>query len=99
MVKPTRGAILGYMPEQPPADLPPSARRYLDTELNRIAAVLQALLTVVPSGASLSLSPMSAPPGSPAMPMIVYTNGTTWDPGSGEGYYYFNSNGVWTPLG
>ena len=43
-MKSTKGAILGYKPEPPPTDLPASAQRYLDTELNRIAGVLQALL-------------------------------------------------------
>lgn len=98
-MKSTKGAILGYKPEAPPTDLPASAQRYLDTELNRISGILQALLSVVQSSASISLAPMAAEPGAPVMPMIVYTKGTTWDPGSGEGYYYYNSNGVWTPLG
>lgn len=102
MVKTTKGAILGYKPEPPPADLPASAQRYLDTELHRVSAVLQnvlALLTVIKSPQVFALEPMSEPPPVPTMPWIVYTDGATWDPGSGEGYYYFNSNGVWTPLG
>lgn len=96
-MKSTKGAIVGYKPEPPPADLPPSAQRYLDTELHRIAAILQALLS--PALADmLQLKPMAAEPAAPAIPMIVYTEGITWDPGSGQGYYYWN--GVdWTPLG
>lgn len=43
-MKSTKGAIVGYKPGPVPADLPASAREYLDTELNRIAGVLQALL-------------------------------------------------------
>lgn len=44
MVKPTKGAILGYKPEPPPTDLPASAQRYLDQELHRISGVLQGVL-------------------------------------------------------
>jgi len=98
-VKNTRGAILGYKPEPPPADLPPSAQRYLDDELNRIAGVLQNIMAVVQSTTRIELKPTSAEPANPVMPMIVYTDGVSWDPGSGEGYYYYNRSGVWTPLG
>ena len=97
MVKPTKGAILGYKPEPPPADLPPSAQRYLDTELHRIAGILQALLS--PALASLiRLKPTEQAPEAPNDGDLVYASGTTWDPGSGQGYYFWN--GVnWTPLG
>lgn len=47
MVKKTKGAIVGWVPGSPPADLPPSARQYLDEELNRAAVILQMLLTKV----------------------------------------------------
>jgi len=30
--------------------------------------------------------------------MLAYADGSNWDPGSGEGYYYFNSGGTWTKL-
>lgn len=97
MVKPTKGAIVGYKPEPPPADLPPSAQRYLDTELNRIASVLQAVLSpALPE--MLRLKPMATAPATPVDGEIVYTEGTTWNPGSGQGYYYWNGV-AWTPLG
>lgn len=99
-MKKTTFAPLPYKPDPVPSDLPASAQRYLDNELNRIASLLQIMLSSAAlRGSSLALDPMSAPPANPTMPMIVYTDATTWDPGSGEGYYYFNSNGVWTPLG
>ena len=94
----TRGAILGYKPEPVPTDLPQSAQRYLDQELNRIAGVLQGLMAVVQSSASISLAATPSEPTNPAPGMIIYTEGTTWDPGSGQGYYYWNGM-VWTPLG
>jgi hypothetical protein len=96
-MKSTKFAILGYKPEPPPADLPPSAQRYLDTELNRIASVLQALLSP-PMIDMLQLKPMAAEPATPTVPMIVYTDGIAWNPGSGAGYYYWNGV-AWTPLG
>lgn len=96
-MKPTKGAIVGYKPEPPPADLPPSAQRYLDTELNRIANVLQALLSPAMID-MLQLKPMVTEPATPVVPMIVYTSGETWNPGSGAGYYYWNGV-AWTPLG
>ncbi len=100
-MKSTKGAILGYKPEPVPTDLPPSAQRYLDQELNRIAGVLQGallLLAVIKSTKVLALEPMSSPPPTPVMPEIVYADGVGWDPGSGAGYYYYNGT-VWTPLG
>jgi hypothetical protein len=89
---------VSYKPGPVPTDLPPSAQRYLTTELNRISALLQALMTVLTSDQSLMLESTDAPPANPTVGMIVYTKGL-WDPGSGEGYYYYNSHGVWTPLG
>jgi hypothetical protein len=97
-LKKTTFAPVPYKPGPPPPDLPASAQRYLDDELNRIAALLQIQMSML-SGDSLSLNPMTAPPPNPRARMIVYTDATTWDPGSGEGYYYFNNHGVWTPLG
>lgn len=94
-MKPPKGSIVGYTPGPVPSN-PVDIPRYLDEEFNRIAGVLMGLLA---NPASLRLAPMAAPPSMPAAGMIVYTDGTQWDPGSGEGYYYFNTNGVWTPLG
>lgn len=98
-MKSTKGAIVGYKPEPVPSDLPQSAQRYLDTELNRIAGIFQALMTVVRSSKSLALDPSFAEPATPVMYEIVYAAGAPyWDPGSGQGYYYWNGS-VWTPLG
>ena len=112
MVRPPKGAILGYKPEPPPTDLPASAQRYLDTELNRIAGVLQGVLALLPVHAAalvvlqqvvrsnrlIMLAPTMEEPPMPAEPEIIYVDGNGWDPGSGQGYYYWNGM-VWTPLG
>lgn len=100
-MKSTKGAILGYKPEPPPADLPPSAQRYLDNELHRIAGVMQgvlALLTVLKSTKVFALDATMLPPDTPVEPELIYVDGTQWDPGSGKGYYYWNGM-AWTPLG
>ena len=92
-MKSTKGAIAPYSPAPPPSDLPDSARRYLDEELHKIAGVLQGILS---GGFKFDVS--YAPPDKPRTPMIAYADGTQWNPGSGEGFYCFNSMGVWTPL-
>lgn len=30
--------------------------------------------------------------------LLAYADGSNWDPGSGEGYYYYNSGSSWTKL-
>ena len=96
-----KNAILGYKPEPPPVELPASAQRYLDDELNRIAnflLALQAKLVAVKSPMAFELLPTMEQPVNPIAPEIIYVDGTAWDPGSGQGYYYYNGM-VWTPLG
>lgn len=99
-MKSTKGALIPYKPEPVPTDLPASAQRYLDTELNRIAGFLQGLQQpAVPTLArSLRLTPTTESPASPQLSELIYTDGVSWDPGSGQGYYYWNGM-VWTPLG
>lgn len=91
-MRPTTFARIPYKPEPVPtnpADLP----RYLDNELNRIAGLMQLM-------SLMHLDPIASPPAKPVMGDVVYADGTAWDPaGSGEGFYYYNSHGVWTPLG
>lgn len=38
-----------------------------------------------------------APP-KPRQGMLVYADGTHWNPGSGEGFYEYTSGGLWVPL-
>lgn len=92
-MRPTNGRAAPYTPDPVPADLPDSARRYLDSELHRIAALLQLLL------GGMHLDPLYAAPAKPRAGDIVYADGTRWNPGSGEGFYYLNSSGVWKLLG
>lgn len=41
----------------------------------------------------------TAVPERPRAGMIVYADGVLWNPGAGEGIYYYKSTGVWTLLG
>ena len=48
---------------------------------------------------SLRLLPQYKEPVRPQSGLIVYADGVEWDPGSGEGLYYYNAAGVWVFLG
>lgn len=45
----------------------------------------------------LQLDVLTAEPLVPSDGMIVYADGTSWDPGTGEGFYGYES-GVWVKL-
>jgi hypothetical protein len=45
----------------------------------------------------VQLATLGAPPAKPRNGMIVYANGSTWNPGGGEGYYGFRA-GAWRKL-
>jgi hypothetical protein len=89
----TNGSVAPYSPDPVPADLPDSARRYLDAEFHRIAALFQ----ILQGGMHLDVS-YSVPPKARAGD-IVRADGVQWNPGSGEGIYYLNGSGTWKPLG
>ena len=46
----------------------------------------------------LRLIVLHAAPERPRTGTIVYADGTDWDPGSGEGPYYYDSGGNWVAL-
>ena len=41
---------------------------------------------------------MHVEPTRPRKGDIRYADGTDWNPGSGEGIYFFNNAGTWTQL-
>jgi len=59
-------------------------------EFERIATALQEQVAV-------DLRPVNAPPTRPREGMLVFADGTDWNPGAGRGVYVFN-NGVWVKL-
>lgn len=82
--------IEDYVPAPPPSQLSPTARHYLDTELRRIADLLN-------DRDQATIEPIAAAPAKPTNGMIVYADGTNFDPGSGEGFYGYE-NGAWVKL-
>ncbi len=55
------------------------------------------LETVIPSERFLQLEVSYAAPAKLRVGLIVYADGTVWDPGSGEGLYVYKSTG-WAAL-
>lgn len=47
---------------------------------------------------AVDLRPVYNPPLRPREGMVVYADGTKWDPGYGVGPYYYNSANAWVPL-
>lgn len=41
---------------------------------------------------------MYAAPSKPRTGWLVYADGTSWNPGSGEGVYVYTSGGAWSKL-
>lgn len=75
-----------YRPNPPPAagDLV----RYTSQELQRVASAL---------GREVRLDVLTAAPRGAQNGMIVYADGTIWNPGSGEGFYGYQA-GAWVKL-
>jgi hypothetical protein len=77
-----------YAPGPIPDDCPPALKAWLADELRRIrVAFLHTSHLDV-----LGMEPLRPDDG-----MLVYANGTTWNPGSGEGFYGYE-NGNWVKL-
>jgi hypothetical protein len=77
-----------YAPSAIPDDCPAGLKAWLADELRRVAATVNA--TVV-------LEPLGAEPTRPRNGLVVYADGTNWDPGSGEGIYGYEA-GAWVKL-
>jgi hypothetical protein len=68
-----------------------SMPRYLDETFENIRAVVELL-----RDGHLDVS--YAAPDKPSQGNIRYADGTSWNPGSGEGIYFYNAAGAWTKL-
>jgi hypothetical protein len=78
---------MSYTPRPPPGSIDlESLAMYLQFELERMARSLDE--TTV-----LELRESFAEPIRPRRGMLVYADGTHWDPGSGEGVYVYSSIG------
>jgi len=66
--------------------------RYVREMEQRMAMAFQAL-------AAGHLDPVFVVPEKPRPGDIRYADGVKWNPGSGEGIYFYNQSGIWTQLG
>lgn len=78
-----------YIPAPPPQQASAEVRQYLDQETRRIADAL--------SSDTILVSTLAAAPSNPSNGMMVYADGTSWNPGSGEGFYGYEG-GTWVKL-
>lgn len=91
MRTPTLGSI-SYSPNQVPDD-PAALPMFLREELAYIAAQIR-LLALGHIDATY-VEPDKPRPGD----IRRAVGGIYWDPGGGEGVYFYNEGGVWTQLG
>lgn len=79
-----------YAPNIPPTDASEMGR-FLYEELQRIQAAINAL-------AAGHIDKVYSAPAKPRDGDIRYADGTNWNPGSGQGVYYYNGS-IWKLLG
>lgn len=90
MRTPNLGSV-AYSPNQVPDD-PAALPMFLKDELAYIAAQIRLL-------ALGHIDVQYSAPLKPRRGDIRYADGIQWNPGGGEGMYFFNGSGVWTQLG
>lgn len=90
MVRPINLSAVSYSPEQPPTNQD-EFNRYVYNELLKIQQSISAL-------ASGHIDKTYVSPTKPRDGDIRYADGTSWNPGSGAGVYYFNGT-IWKLLG
>ena len=81
--------VKAYEPLPAPAEYD---ARYLMDELRSIANTLHSIVTN-----SISLVPRNVEPRKVYEGLIVYADGTDWNPGSGKGVYVYNGT-AWVKL-
>jgi len=77
-----------YYPTPPPAVL---TADWVYDELARVAEALEATAPIV------QLLPQAAAPSKPREGMVVFADGTHWNPGAGRGVYVYSS-ATWSKL-
>lgn len=91
MRTPNIGSI-GYTPDDPPSD-PNQMQRFLRDELRKISVAIQLL-------ALGHIDKTHVAPARPRDGDVRYADGTNWNPGSGQGIYYYKASGpAWVFLG
>ena len=87
---------MSYEPNPVPESADPDEiKRYIQEELRRINA------DVIDAGQETFKFDVSyAEPAKPRDGMVVYADGSTWNPNSGQGFYYWNATlGAWVYMG
>ena len=79
-----------YSPNIPPDDKE-EFTRYTYDELTKLND------NIVNGQESFKLDELNAAPPRPRNGLVVYADGTNWNPGSGEGFYGY-VNGAWVKL-
>lgn len=82
---------MNYNPNVPPQDTE-RLLQYLDEEFVRIAQILNRV-------ASGEYEILYAEPSRIFPGLVVYADGTSWDPGSGEGLYRRSLSNTWHKIG
>jgi len=72
-----------------------SLREFLSSELKNIANMQFGISNFE----MIQLKVLTSAPHNPVHGLIVYADGTSWNPGSGEGVYRYNSGGTWSFVG
>lgn len=83
---------MAYLPRTPPSN-PALLPQWLQDETRRIAQAMEAGVE------RKSFRVLYAAPDKYQAGDVVYADGTTWDPGSGEGVYRRSLGGAWVKLG
>lgn len=83
---------MSYQPTNVPQDAPPGLAAWIVRQLRQIA---QTLLNPTPT--TVTLAVLGREPSNPTNGMVVYADGTQWNPGSGAGFYGYRS-GAWRKL-
>jgi hypothetical protein len=74
---------MAYTPNVPPEFVDVSSlRQWIMEEFGRLAQDLQEMIAV-------ELRPVNREPERPREGMVVYADGTNWDPGAGKGAYEY----------
>jgi len=88
MVDYTKFREIQYIPQEPPEEY---QWKWLHDELQRLSRVVAVL-------AAGYLPPTHVAPSNPRAGDIRYADGSDWNPGSGEGIYFFNISSAWVKL-
>lgn len=85
---------MSYVPNRPAA-VPPQLRMLSEWALAELSALANELEERT---RNQQFAVRYTEPDRPRAGMVVYADGTSWDPGSGEGVYVYNLAGVWVKL-